>query len=50
MVDRGVGRGPKDSIAQESIAAPEEFDLSFQATGKSGAAYDATAIVGRWMS
>lgn len=41
---------PFFNVAQESIAVPEEVDLSLQPTGRSGPAYDAAAVVDRLMS
>lgn len=36
---------PLFDVAEESIAVPEELDLSLQPTGRSGPAYDAAAMV-----
>lgn len=41
---------PFFDVAKESIAVPEEVDLSLQPIGNSGPAYDAAAMVDRLMS
>ncbi|KAL3157282.1 hypothetical protein ABBQ38_001514 [Trebouxia sp. C0009 RCD-2024] len=41
---------PFFDVSKESIAVPEEIDLSLQPTGRSGPAYDAAAMVDKLMS
>ncbi|KAL3154189.1 hypothetical protein ABBQ32_013703 [Trebouxia sp. C0010 RCD-2024] len=43
-------RDPFFHVTKETIAVPDEVDLSLKPTGRSGAAYDAAATVDRLLS